>query len=288
MTESLRIDLHLHSTASDGTVSPAEVVAHAHAGGLTHIALTDHDTAAGVEEARREGEALGVVVIPGIEVSATWEEGEVHLLGYGIDPTHPEIVSHGRRAGTVRENRMAGMVARLQAQGIPITLEAVEVQAGPERESLARPHLARALVAAGVVEHTWEAFDRLIGDEHPAFVPTDLVSLEEGLELIHAAGGISSWAHPPEALLDTLLPRMRRAGLMGLEVHRPRTPRERAGRLLRRARSVGLLPTGGSDWHGPEGGVLGEFHLDGSALEGLFSALERTPENPLDPEAATT
>jgi predicted metal-dependent phosphoesterase TrpH len=285
MTSDLRIDLHLHSTASDGTVSPAEVVRHALEGGLTHIALTDHDTAAGVQEAREAARGTGLEVVAGIEVSATWEEGEVHILGYGIDPNHPGILHHGSHAATRREDRMLGMVERLQAQGLPITLEAVEAEAGPDRESLARPHLARALVTAGVVEHAWEAFDRYIGDEHPAFVPTNLVTLEEALALIHEAGGISSWAHPPEAWMDTLLPRMRRAGLQGLEVHRPRTPQERRGRLLRRARSAGLLPTGGSDWHGPEAWVLGEFALGREELSGLLEALEKGAVEPLDPGA---
>jgi 3',5'-nucleoside bisphosphate phosphatase len=262
MTPTQRIDLHLHSTASDGTVSPAAVVAAALEAGLTLIALTDHDTAAGVPAARAAAEGTGLTVLAGIEVSATWERGEIHILGYGVDPAHPAIVAHGARAATRRAERMEGMVARLRDQGVNVTMEEVEAVAGVDRESLARPHLARAMVAAGYVEHTWEAFDRYIGDAHPAFVPTNLVSVEDALALIRESGGISSWAHPPEEHMDELLPRMRRAGLDALEVYRPRTPLDRVRRFERRARSGGYLLTGGSDWHGPEGAELGSFQLE--------------------------
>lgn len=270
----LRADLHLHSTASDGTVPPEAVVDAAVAGGLTVLSLTDHDTAAGVPAAAARAASLGVRLISGIEVSARWEEGEVHLLGYGIAPNHPGIEAHARQAGDARVARMEAMVDRLRRQGIGITMEAVEAAAGATRESLARPHLARALVAAGVVEHPWEAFDRYIGDGHPAYLPASLIEVEEALDLIHGAGGVSSWAHPPEAAMDALLPRLCRAGLQGLEVHRPRTPADRLRRLGQRARSAGLLPTGGSDWHGPEGGELGAFHLAEEQVGPFLQALD--------------
>lgn len=273
MTPTPRLDLHLHSTASDGTVSPAAVVAAALDAGLTCIALTDHDTAAGVPVAREVAKGTGLTVLAGIEVSATWERGEVHILGYGVDPAHPAIVAHGAWAATRRSERMEGMVARLQDQGVHVTMEEVEAVAGVDRESLARPHLARAMVAAGYVDHPWEAFDRYIGDEHPAFVPTNLVTVEEALTLIREAGGISSWAHPPEDHMDELLPRMRRAGLDGLEVYRPRTPVERVRRFERRARSAGLVLTGGSDWHGPEGSELGSFYLESAQVEAFLERL---------------
>lgn len=270
MNSTSRIDLHLHSTASDGTVSPAAVVAAALDAGLTCIALTDHDTAAGVPAAWEAAEGTGLTVLAGIEVSATWERGEIHILGYGIDPAHPAIMAHGAWAATRRSQRMEGMVARLQEQGLHVTMEEVEAVAGEDRESLARPHLARAMVAAGYVDHTWEAFDRYIGDEHPAFVPTNLVSVEEALTLIRDAGGISSWAHPPEEHMDELLPAMRRAGLDGLEVYRPRTPVDRVRRFERRARSADLVLTGGSDWHGPEGLALGSFHLEPGQIKAFL------------------
>lgn len=273
MTDSLRIDLHLHSTASDGTLSPEGVVAAALEAGLHLVSLTDHDTVAGVGPATRAAEGTGLRVIPGIEVSATWDQGEVHLLGYGVQPDHPDLLAHGAWAGSLRVARMEAMVDRLRAQGLEVTMEAVESLAGEDRESLARPHLARALQEAGYVEHTWEAFDRYIGDGHEAYVPTNLLPVEEAIELVLRAGGVPVWAHPPEEAMDALLPRMRRAGLEGLEVYRPRWGAEKVKRLERRARSAGLLVTGGSDWHGPEGGELGSFTVGAGQVAGLLERL---------------
>jgi 3',5'-nucleoside bisphosphate phosphatase len=259
--EPRRIDLHVHSTASDGTLPPEGVIEAAHAGGLHLVALTDHDTVAGVPAAAEAARGLGMELLPGIEVSATWEGGEVHVLGYGVDPSHPRLLEHGSWAGGLRLRRMEAMVERLREQGLEITMESVEEAAGVDRESLARPHLARALQAAGYVEHPWEAFDRYIGDEHQAYVPTNLLPVEEAIALVLEGGGVPVWAHPPEEAMDALLPRMRRAGLEGLEVLRPRWGQEKIRRLKRRARSAGLLVTGGSAWHGPEGATLGEFAL---------------------------
>lgn len=255
----MRLDLHLHSTASDGSVSPAGVAAAAAAAGLDIIALTDHDTVAGVQAARDAGRDLAVEVIPGVEMSSTFQGHEVHILGYFVDPTHPAMVGHDERAGSLREARIRGMLERLEDQGVRVPMEAVLEAAGPERHSLGRPHLARALQAAGYVESVPEAFDRLIGDDHPAFLPTRFLEPEEAVAIIRQAGGLPVWAHPPGELLDPLLPRLCRAGLRGLEVYRPRMNAERILRLERAARSAGLLVTGGSDWHGPEGGELGGF-----------------------------
>jgi 3',5'-nucleoside bisphosphate phosphatase len=274
MAVPLRIDLHLHSTASDGTLPPEGVVAAAVAGGLDLISLTDHDTTAGVGSAIAAARGSGLRVIPGIEVSATWEGGEVHVLGYGVEVTHPDLVAHGAWAGARRVARMEAMVERLQEQGLDVTMEAVESLAGEDRESLARPHLARALQQAGYVEHTWEAFDRFIGDEHAAYVPTNLLPVEEAIDLVLRTGGIPVWAHPPEEAMDALLPRMRRAGLEGLEVFRPRWGVEKVKRLEGRARSAGLLVTGGSDWHGPEAGELGGFSVDAGKLAGFLERLD--------------
>jgi 3',5'-nucleoside bisphosphate phosphatase len=277
MATAEHIDLHLHSTASDGTLPPAQVVAAAAAGGLEVISLTDHDTIAGVSQAVEAGRSLGVRVIAGLEVSATWDGGEVHVLGYGVDPKHPDLLAHGAWAGGLRADRMAAMVARLQEQGVDVTMDSVEAEAGEDRESLARPHLARALVAAGYVEHAWEAFDRYIGDAHEAYVPTNLLPVEEAIALILEAGGVPIWAHPPEEHLDALLPRMRRAGLEGLEVYRPRWGVEKVRRLERRVRSAGLLASGGSDWHGPEAGALGEWSVPAALVAPLLERLGETP-----------
>lgn len=266
------LDLHLHSTVSDGTLAPAGVVEAALAAGLDVISLTDHDSTAGVGPALEARRGRSLEIIPGLELSASWEANEVHILGYFVDPAHPDLVRHANWAGERRESRMREMVHRLQDQGIGVSYEDVEALAGAERESLARPHLARALAAGGHVASPAEAFDRYIGNEHPAYVPTRLLEAEEAVTLVLRAGGIPVWAHPYTFHLDGLLPRLVRAGLRGLEVYRPRTPPARIQLLEGYARSAGLLVTGGSDWHGPEGGPLGEFRVSSGEVERFLEA----------------
>jgi 3',5'-nucleoside bisphosphate phosphatase len=255
------LDLHMHSTASDGTVSPAGVVAAAVEGRLDVIALTDHDTVGGVLEARAAASGFPLEVIPALEVSSTWEEGEIHILGYFVDPTHPPLVAHGEFARTRRAERMQGMIDLLADEGVEVAFESVLEAAGFERSNLGRPHLARALLEGGYVASLSEAFDRFIGNAHPAYIPTRLLTLEEGVGLILDAGGVPVWAHPPVEHLDALLPRLVRAGLRGVEVFRPRNSRDRTLLLERTARSAGLVVSGGSDWHGPDDGPLGGFRV---------------------------
>jgi len=256
----MRIDLHLHSTASDGTLTPSELVQAAVAARLDVIALTDHDTVAGVPAALDAAAGLPIEVIPGIEVSSTLDGREIHILGYRVDTGSDELLTHTDRARTLRQGRILGMIDRLAEQDIEVPFEIVLELAGPERETLGRPHLARALVELGFAESVPDAFDRWIGDHHPAFLPTQLLEPEEAVGLIARAGGVAVWAHPPTDLLDGLLPRLCQAGLKGLEVYRPRVQGERLLRLERIARSAGLIRTGGSDWHGPATPHgLGEF-----------------------------
>lgn len=208
----------------------------------------------------------------GIEVSSTWQGREIHVLGYFVDPDAPELVAHSARALELRKERMREMVARLAAQGVPISFEDVEAAAGPDRVNIGRPHLARALVEAGQVASVSEAFATLIGDQHPAFVPTDLLGPVEAIGLIAASGGIPVWAHPPGDLLDPLLPLLLRGGLRGLEVYRPNNSRSDVVRLEGICRTAGLLVSGGSDWHTPEYGVpLGTFHVTGDEVEKLLA-----------------
>ena len=262
----MRLDLHIHTTASDGAWSPT-AVARGAAGRLDVIAITDHDTIAGFEGARRAAEGLHLHVIPAVELSSTHRGRDIHVLGYFVDPDAPGLRAHQVRAEGARERRMAEMVGRLRDQGIHVEMDAVLAAAGPERGSLGRPHLARALVAAGHAQSVSDAFDRWIGDSHAAFVPTALLDPAGAVDVVRAAGGIAVWAHPPTDLIDTLLPGLVRAGLRGLEVYRPRADAESMGRLERTARTAGLLVTGGSDWHTPDAGsVLGDFHVTGDEL----------------------
>lgn len=270
----MRIDLHLHTTASDGAWGPARVVEAAH-GRLDLIAIADHDTVAGVEPATEAARGLAVDVLPAIEVSSTTHGGrEIHVLGYGVDPASPALLRHADRAVRLREERIVGMVERLRGQGVVVEMAAVLEVAGPERSALGRPHLARALVAAGHAGDVPEAFNRWIGDDLPAFLPTRLVTPEEAVEIIVESGGVAVWAHPPADLIGTLLPALVRAGLRGLEVYRPRTPQDHVRRLEDVARSAGLLMTGGSDWHTPDAGsAVGDFHVTADEVGRFLEAL---------------
>jgi len=269
----VRLDLHVHSTASDGSWSPAAVVRGAAAGGLDVIALTDHDTAAGYVAAAAAGTELNVQVIPALEVSSTHHGRDVHVLGYFIDSESPDIRTHAERAGRRREERMLEMLARLERQGIEIELAAVWAAAGQGAVVIGRPHLARALVAAGHATSVEDAFDRLIGDDKPAFVPTHLLTPMEAVEVVLGGGGVPIWAHPPGDMVDGLLPPLLEAGLRGLEVHRPRGRHASSVRYEELCRSRGLLMSGGSDWHSPEGGTaLGDFFVTADDVEALLEA----------------
>jgi hypothetical protein len=264
------LDLHLHSAASDGTLPPAEVVSAAIAGRLDVIALTDHDTLAGVLAAIEAARGQALAVIPALEISTTWEDADLHILGYFVDPMDPRIQEHCERAVGRREARLREMVSRLRDQGVDVAFERVAEAAGEGAPG--RPHLARAMVEAGVVTSVPEAFDRYIGNDHPAYIPTLLLDPGEAIRLIHGAGGIAVWAHPPAHRLETLLPELRKGGLDGLEVYRPFLGRDRMLRIEAAARSAGLLVTGGSDWHGPEGGPLGEFRVHASEVSRFLEA----------------
>lgn len=255
----MRVDLHLHTWVSDGDVSPAELVRLAAGAHLDVIAVTDHDTAAGVAAARAAAAGTGVAVVPGIEISSRWDGREHHILGYWIDEDSASIREHQRRAATRRYERMEAMVARLQAMGLHVTLADVEAAAGPEVRTLGRPHLARALHARGLTRFYGEAFLRYIGDGGPAFVAENFPTPAEAIEAIHAAGGVAAWAHPALDYVDVGLPLMASWGLDGVECFRPAVEPEVSRALERTARDRGLFPTGGSDWHGPRRCPLGEF-----------------------------
>ena len=268
----MRLDLHLHSLASDGSESPTRVIETAAAVSLDVIALTDHDTTEGVASAREAARYLPVEVIAGIEVSTTHGGMELHILGYFVDPSAPRLKAHETRAKNVREERMREMIRRLATEAVEVSFDDVVEAAGPTRHSLGRPHLARALVRAGYVTTISEAFDRYIGNGHAAYIPTALVTPEEGIAIILAAGGIPVWAHPPFEAINSVLPQLVQAGLRGLEVYRPRTPADKILRLERSAKSVGLLVSGGSDWHGPDSGTLGGFYVTGEEVAKLLEA----------------
>ena len=262
----MKLDLHVHSYASDGRSSPTAMVRAAETGGLDVVALTDHDTCAGVAEALAAAEGRSIRVVPGIEVSTREPEGEFHILGYFVDPASPAILRHQERSATRRTERMHRMIARLAELGVPVSFEAVLAGADGSPASLGRPHLARAMIAAGHVRSFGEAFERFLRDDAPAFVHTEFPRAHEAIEMIHAAGGIAVWAHPPLEIFSDVVPRLATGGLDGVECFRPTTPLPEVDRLRTRAQSLGLIVTGGSDWHGAHSGTLGEFRVQDSQV----------------------
>jgi len=250
---------------------PEQVVEGALAGGLDVIALTDHDTTAGVDRAVQAASGKRLHVVPGTELSSTIDGHEIHILGFFIDPSAPPLLKHHARALDLRRDRMERMVARLTDDGLDIGMEAVTEAAGASKTMLTRPHLARAMVARGLVASVPEAFDRYLGNRHAAFIPTELQSPKEAVKVVVESGGIAVWAHPPLGLLSELLPGLVAAGLRGLEVSRPRTSRRAGERLRAAAREAGLVVSGGSDWHDPERNEpLGAFYVTEKDVQPLL------------------
>jgi predicted metal-dependent phosphoesterase TrpH len=218
------------------------------AAGLSGIALTDHDTLAGVDEARQAGAGLHLRVITGCEFSVRAWWGELHLLGYFLPTEDDELNGLLVDQQTARAERAVKMVERLQALGAPVSLDAVERQAG--RGSVGRPHVARALVQAGLVATVNDAFDRYLADGGPAFVSKPLVALESITKLVRRLGGVTSAAHLKERATRKTLIRLKDAGVDAVEVLHPSHDEGTASRISHWAGEIGLLKSGGSDWHG--------------------------------------
>ena len=272
----LAIDLHTHSTASDGTEPPAVVVAQAAAAGLDVVALTDHDTTLGWVEATAAARELGVVLVPGIEVSCSRRWQSIHLLAYLPDPRHPALVGELARARASRDTRLDRMVAKMAADGIPVTLEAVRAEV-EEGATAGRPHIADALVTAGVVAHRDEAFARWLGNDSPYYVAHYAPDPVHAVGVVRAAGGVPVVAHPwsgtrGRVVSDRLIEEMAAAGLVGLEVHHRDHDADAVRHLADLARSLGLLATGSSDYHG-KGKLnrLGEHRTAPEAFEAIES-----------------
>jgi len=266
------IDLHCHSTASDGLLAPAEVVRVAAEVGLATIALTDHDTTAGLAEATRAGAALGVRVIGGCEFSVQVSWGEMHLLGYFLPANDPTIEAFLLEARADRERRARGMVTRLAALGIAITSE--DVLRESEGGAIGRPHVARALHRLGHVPTIQHAFDRYIGRGRPAFVEKTLPTLREVADLVHARGGIVSAAHLKYHGTKATLAALQADGLDAVETRHPSHDGERVAEITEAAMALDLARTGGSDWHGemdPLGthAMLGAMQVPDAWLEAL-------------------
>ena len=247
-------DLHTHSTASDGTARPAEVIRMAKQVGLRAIALTDHDTLAGVEEAAHEAKHLGIEFIPGCEISLDGVPGTFHMTGIGVDPADRHLAEKLDFVRKGREGRNAEIAEKLNALGFPITMQEVAAEAGGD--VIGRPHFARVLVKRGICGSFKEAFDRFLGKNRAAYADRDRIPTPEAIAAIHGAGGAAVLAHPYTVALNApaefekWLREMRAVGLDGIEtVYTEHSAAdERYYREL--AAKVGLLESGGSDFHG--------------------------------------
>jgi predicted metal-dependent phosphoesterase TrpH len=252
-----RVDLHLHSTASDGQFSPSELVAMALERNLLAIAITDHDTTEGVDEALDAARGTELEVIPGVEISCDVPHEEVHLLGYYLDHHHPALEEKLRAIRDARLQRAKGMLAKLAALGFPLPWEMVAELA--DGGSVGRPHIAQAMIEKGYIASTDEAFALYIGRNGPAYVERYKLSPLEGVSLIKEARGLPVLAHPLK--VTHFLPSLVEQGLVGLEVYYGSYSAEEIRELAHLARKFDLIPTGGSDFHGP--GVLDTVEMGG-------------------------
>ncbi|HJY32952.1 MAG TPA: PHP domain-containing protein [Actinomycetota bacterium] len=248
-----RIDLHTHSTHSDGTLEPAGVIRLGAERDLDVVALTDHDTTDGLPEAFATGLEVGVEVVPGVEFSAEYLGTSVHILCYWMDAEDPALRRELRRLREDRYRRGELMVERLGSLGLPVEFERVREIAGDA--TIVRPHIAQAMVEAGVVATEKEAFDRYIGDGGPAHVAKHALDPIDAVALIEDAGGVCALAHPgmwgdQSSVPDELIERMAAAGMRGLEVDHPDHTHEARERYRALADRLGLIVTGGSDCHG--------------------------------------
>lgn len=245
-----RIDLHTHSRASDGEFTAAEVAEQAHAAGIAVWALCDHDTVAGLADAGAAAQARGIRLVPGIELSAFLDSKEIHLLGHFVDPAHRSMREFEDLLADHRRVRMTHIVSRLADLGLRIRVEDIEKWSGGK--TIGRPHVARAIVEAGGVANVKEAFDRYLGEGRPAYVPRFRLEAEDAVKLVRGAGGTATAAHPGVSRLERHdLVRLRAAGVDGLEVHHVDHVPSQREKYLRLADELGMVPTAGSDYHGP-------------------------------------
>ncbi len=248
-------DLHAHSTASDGTLAPAELMRSAHAAGVRVMALTDHDTTAGLAEAEAEARRLGMGFVPGVEISVSWGGRTVHIVGLWLDADTPVLQAGLERLRAFRDWRAREIGRRLEAAGYPGLYEGACEFAGGSL--VGRTHFARALVAAGHAESVREVFRKFLVKGRPGHVPGDWAALDEAVGWIRSAGGCAVVAHPARygftrSKLRRLLGEFREAGGEGMEVISGSHSRDEVFTMARHARELGLLASAGSDYHGPE------------------------------------
>jgi 3',5'-nucleoside bisphosphate phosphatase len=279
-----RLDLHLHTTHSDGSCTPTEVVNMAHQAGVTALAITDHDIMTGVTEASTVGQQCGIEIIPGVEISSLVGNSELHILGYFLDQQDSDLLVHLKTLRDARHRRNPQIIERLQALGVEITYDEVRTLAGTD--SIGRPHIARVLMDKHIVTSAKEAFDRFLANGKPAYVPRELPSPAEAIGWIKAARGLAVLAHPTwvkvaERSLVDLVRQLKADGLDGVEVYYSTHAARQTREYLSLAQQLGLLVTGGSDFHGLtkpdiEVGIgKGTLHIPTSLLPKMKEAVGR-------------
>ena len=278
------IDLHVHSTVSDGTFTPTELVAEAKRCNLSAFALTDHDTIRGFEEAKKASEGSGIEVIPGVEISAAYKKKDIQILGLLIDPNYEPLKRSLDAALLERDQRNAKMAQNLAAGGLDIDIERLTAAFSPGTV-LTRAHFAKFLLETKQIKSMNEAFEHYLNADGPYYVPREYISPENAIKLIKQAGGIPVLAHPlvyhlPEEELDALIARLKDAGLEGLEVFYSSNTGFDEGIVRRYANKYHLIMTGGSDFHGANkphismGSGKGNLKIPYSVLENLKAALK--------------
>lgn len=266
------IDLHAHSNFSDGTLSPAGLLEAAARAGLTHLALTDHDTVAGIADAALAAAASGVALVCGIEISAFFNGREIHVLGHFVLPAAPSLADLGERMGVERTRRMDRMIERLSAAGFPVSRDEVLAESGGRPPG--RPHLARVLVRRGHADGFSDAFRRFLSPGRPGWADRERPSAEQAVETIRAAGGTSSLAHPGvDRISRAELAQLAALGLDAVEAFHPDHPPSQSEAFVRWGRENRLEVTGGSDCHGMQ-----ESHPPGTCRTppASFRALQAT------------
>lgn len=275
------VDLHAHTTASDGSLAPRALVELAREKDLKAVGITDHDTIAGWDEALEAARACGVEVVPGVELSTAYEGGRFHLLGYYINPDSP-LVQTLIEIQRERGNRNALIFENLAKLGVPLEEAQVRRFAGRDDGELGRPHFARAMVERGYVASTQEAFDKYLADGAPGFAPKKVLTPEVAIGLIHEAGGVAVWAHPPhrkKVSYDELEARLRdwvAWGLDGLEIYYSKYDADDAAWTAAMAEKYSLIGSGGSDFHGASKPdvFLGVTHTGSAVPDEVLAALQ--------------
>ncbi len=240
-------DLHLHTYFSDGTLSPKAVVSLAKLRGLEVISITDHDTIDGVSEAIEAGKYYGVDVVSGVELSCEWQGLEVHILGYGIDIRNSELLSVLETRKTYRRKRLLEMLERLKDFGINISEEEVLSMA---KGSAGRPHLAMVMLKKGIISSLREAYEKFIGKEAACYIPPKRMNVAEAVDLIRKASGVAVIAHPVFIPRQLLIDIIQKVPIWGLEVYYPEHSQRLVFEFMSICNEWGLIPTGGSDFHG--------------------------------------